>query len=128
MGYCGCMGYGALFPAKQLSGLKNVWNLREYGVCEPWVKRESTVEEKEQKKQETKKERKRTQSNTQNGPIRRKLLSNLFLRDEEQQIANPTVLAGGFLDAPTTAPNLMYKAVCGTKACFVSFLRFRLWC
>ena len=43
MGYCGCMGYGALFPANQLGGLKNVWNLREYGVCEPWVKRESTV-------------------------------------------------------------------------------------
>ena len=43
MGYCGCMGYEALFPANQLSGLKNVWNLREYGVCEPWVMRESTV-------------------------------------------------------------------------------------
>ena len=43
MGYCGCMGYEALFPANQLGGLKNVWNLREYGVCEPWVTRESTV-------------------------------------------------------------------------------------
>ena len=43
MGYCGCMGYEAVFPANQLSGLKNVWNLREYGVCEPWVTRESTV-------------------------------------------------------------------------------------
>ena len=43
MGYCGCMGYEALFPANKLSGLKNVWNLREYGVCEPWVTRESTV-------------------------------------------------------------------------------------
>jgi len=43
MGYCGCMGYGALFPANQLGGLKKVWNLREYGVCEPWVTRESTV-------------------------------------------------------------------------------------
>ena len=43
MGYCGCMGYEALFPANQLGGLKNVWNLREYGVCEPWVMRESTV-------------------------------------------------------------------------------------
>jgi len=43
MGYCGCMGYEALFPANQLGGLKNVWYLREYGVCEPWVTRESTV-------------------------------------------------------------------------------------
>ena len=43
MGYHGCMGYEALFPANQLSGFKNVWNLREYGVCEPWVMRESTV-------------------------------------------------------------------------------------
>ena len=32
-----------LTPANQLGGLKNVWNLREYGVCEPWVTRESTV-------------------------------------------------------------------------------------
>ena len=37
------MGYGALFPVNQLGGLKNVLNLREYGVCEPWVTRESTV-------------------------------------------------------------------------------------
>ena len=43
MGYCGCMGYEAVFPVNQLGGLKNVWNLREYGVCEPWVTRESTV-------------------------------------------------------------------------------------
>ena len=43
MGYRGCMGYGALFPANQLGGLKKVWNLREYGVREPWVTRESTV-------------------------------------------------------------------------------------
>ena len=33
MGYCCCMGYEAVFPANQLGGLKNVWNLREYGVC-----------------------------------------------------------------------------------------------
>jgi hypothetical protein len=32
MGYCGCMGYEALFPVNQLSGLKNVWDLREYDV------------------------------------------------------------------------------------------------
>ena len=43
MSYRGCMGYEALFPANQLGGLKKVWNLREYGVCEPWVMRESTV-------------------------------------------------------------------------------------
>ena len=43
MGYHSCMSYEALFPANQLGGLKNVWNLREYGVCEPWVMRESTV-------------------------------------------------------------------------------------
>ncbi|KIJ92878.1 hypothetical protein K443DRAFT_39123, partial [Laccaria amethystina LaAM-08-1] len=43
MGYCGCMGYKALFPVNQLGGLKNIWNLREYGVSEPWVTRESTV-------------------------------------------------------------------------------------
>ena len=43
MGYCGCMGYEAFFPANQLGGLKNLWDLREYGVCEPWVMRESTV-------------------------------------------------------------------------------------
>ena len=42
MGYRGCMGY-EVFPANQFGGLKNVWNLREYGVCEPWVTRESTV-------------------------------------------------------------------------------------
>jgi len=43
MGYCGCMGYEVIFPANQLGGLKNVWDLREYVLCEPWVTRESTV-------------------------------------------------------------------------------------
>ena len=43
MGYCGCMGYEVFFPANQLGGLKNLWDLREYGVCEPWVMRKSTV-------------------------------------------------------------------------------------
>ncbi|KIJ93715.1 hypothetical protein K443DRAFT_111638, partial [Laccaria amethystina LaAM-08-1] len=43
MGYCGCMGYGVLFPANQLGGLKNLWDLRDYGLLQPWVKRESTV-------------------------------------------------------------------------------------
>ena len=26
MGYCGCMGYEAFFPANQLGGLKNLWD------------------------------------------------------------------------------------------------------
>jgi hypothetical protein len=43
MGYCGCMGYGVLFPANQLGRLKNLWDLRDYGLSQPWVKRESTV-------------------------------------------------------------------------------------
>jgi hypothetical protein len=42
-GYCGCMGYGVLFPANQLGGLKNLWDLRDYGLSQPWVKRELTV-------------------------------------------------------------------------------------
>ena len=32
MGYCGCMGYEVFFPANQLAGVKNLWDLREYGV------------------------------------------------------------------------------------------------
>ena len=43
MGYCGCMGYEVLFPANQLGGLKTLWDLRQYRVCEPWVMKESTV-------------------------------------------------------------------------------------
>jgi len=43
MSYCGCIGYEVLLPANQLGGLKNVWDLRDYGLCEPWVNRESTV-------------------------------------------------------------------------------------
>ena len=43
MGYCSCMGYEVFFPANQLSGLKNLWDSREYGVCEPWGMRELTV-------------------------------------------------------------------------------------
>ena len=42
MGYCGCMGYEVFFPVIQLSGLKNLWDKREYGVTEPWVTRELT--------------------------------------------------------------------------------------
>ena len=41
--YCGCMGYEVFFSVNQLGGLKNLWDLREYGVCEPWVTRELTV-------------------------------------------------------------------------------------
>ena len=37
MGYCGCMGYAVFFPANQLGGVKNLWDLWEYVVCEPWV-------------------------------------------------------------------------------------------
>ena len=37
MGYCGCMGYEVFFPANQLGGVKNLWDLWEYVVCEPWV-------------------------------------------------------------------------------------------
>jgi len=29
------MGYEVLFPENQLGELKNVWDLREYGLCEP---------------------------------------------------------------------------------------------
>ncbi|KIJ90742.1 hypothetical protein K443DRAFT_41031, partial [Laccaria amethystina LaAM-08-1] len=42
-GYCGCMGYRVLSPTNQLGGLKNLWDLRDYGLSQPWVKRESTV-------------------------------------------------------------------------------------
>ena len=37
MGYCGCMGYEVLFPVNQLGVVKDLWDLREYGICEPWV-------------------------------------------------------------------------------------------
>ena len=43
MGYCGCKGYEVFFPVNQPGGLKNLWDLRESGVCEPWIKRESIV-------------------------------------------------------------------------------------
>ena len=43
MGYCSCMGYEVVFPANQLSELKNLRDFMEYGVREPWVTRESTV-------------------------------------------------------------------------------------
>jgi hypothetical protein len=43
MGYRGCMGYGMHFSANRLGGPKNVWGIREYGLSELWVMRESTV-------------------------------------------------------------------------------------
>ena len=43
MGYCGCMGYGMHFSANRLGGPKNLWGIREYGLSELWVMRESTV-------------------------------------------------------------------------------------
>jgi len=43
IGFCGCMGYWPGFPAYQVGHKKNLWDIREYGLPEPWVKRESTV-------------------------------------------------------------------------------------
>jgi hypothetical protein len=43
MGYRGCMGYGMHFSANRLGGPKKVWGIREYGLSELWVMRESTV-------------------------------------------------------------------------------------
>ena len=44
MGYCGCMDYGMHFSANRLGGPKNLWGIREYGLSELWVMRESTVQ------------------------------------------------------------------------------------
>ena len=43
MGYCGPMGYGMQFPANQLGGWLELWDLRGYGLSGIWVKRGSTV-------------------------------------------------------------------------------------
>jgi len=43
IGFRGCMGYGLGFPAYQVGNKKNLWDIREYGLSELWVKRESTV-------------------------------------------------------------------------------------
>ena len=43
MGYCGCMGYGMHFSANQLGGPKKICVIREYGLSELCVMRESTV-------------------------------------------------------------------------------------
>ena len=37
------MGYGLGFPTYQVGNKKNLWDIREYGLSELWVKRESTV-------------------------------------------------------------------------------------
>ena len=43
MGYCSCMGYGVHFSMNQLGGPKKVCVIREYGLSELCVMRESTV-------------------------------------------------------------------------------------
>ncbi|KAF8814357.1 hypothetical protein BYT27DRAFT_7014425, partial [Phlegmacium glaucopus] len=43
MGYCGPMGYGIQFPANQVGGQPELWDIRGYGFREVWVKRGSTV-------------------------------------------------------------------------------------
>ena len=43
IGFHGCMGYGLGFPAYQVGNKKTLWDIREYGLSELWVKRESTV-------------------------------------------------------------------------------------
>ena len=37
------MGFLHTYPAYQVGNRKNIWDLREYGLSEVWVKRESTV-------------------------------------------------------------------------------------
>ena len=43
MGFHSFMGYGLKFPTHQVSGPKNVWEIRGYGLYPLWVKRDSTV-------------------------------------------------------------------------------------
>ncbi|KIJ96882.1 hypothetical protein K443DRAFT_681958, partial [Laccaria amethystina LaAM-08-1] len=37
------MGYGMYFPAHQVGGQPELWDIRSYGVSGVWVKRSSTV-------------------------------------------------------------------------------------
>jgi hypothetical protein len=37
------MGYGTYFPAHQVGGQPELWDIRSYGVSGVWVKRSSTV-------------------------------------------------------------------------------------
>ena len=80
------------------------------------------------------------------GPYSKNFSQTSSLETKNGKLPIHTILAGGFLgdaegvsyrctrvvkkvlDAPTTMPNLIYKAVCGTKVCFISFLCFWLWC
>ncbi|KAI9455896.1 hypothetical protein F5148DRAFT_954212, partial [Russula earlei] len=43
MGYQGVMGYGTTLPAYQVGIPEIVWEIRGYGLCGRWVKRETTV-------------------------------------------------------------------------------------
>jgi len=43
MGYCGRMGYHPSFPAYQVGSQNILWDIREYGLPELWVRRVSTV-------------------------------------------------------------------------------------
>jgi len=43
IGFRSCMGYGLGFPTYQVGNKKNLWDIREYGLSELWIKRESTV-------------------------------------------------------------------------------------
>ena len=43
MGFHSFMGYGLKFPTHRVSGPKNVWEIRGYGLYPLWVKRDSTV-------------------------------------------------------------------------------------
>jgi hypothetical protein len=43
MGYCRLMGYGMHFPAHQVGGQAELWDIRGYGLSEVWVMTGSTV-------------------------------------------------------------------------------------
>ena len=43
IGYEGFMGFFSAYPAYQVGDKKSVWDLRDYGLSGPWVKRASTV-------------------------------------------------------------------------------------
>ena len=43
MGYCGPMGSGMQFPAHQVGGQLELWDIRGYGLSGVWVKRGRTV-------------------------------------------------------------------------------------
>ena len=43
IGYEGFMGFFGAYPAYKVGDKKSVWDLRDYGLSGPWVKRASTV-------------------------------------------------------------------------------------